>query len=592
VRPRCHWRWRLSLILGEEPSVEGDGERHGPRAGPVQPALADLRTYDDAVTVPTTLPLGGGAPDDIAGVLRWATGRWGEDHPILEDQEGGVSLGQLVGRTAAGMSAVHELGVRHGDRVAATLPNGRTILELFLATTCTGAIWVGLNQNLAGSEREVLLADCEPALSVGTSGGASAFDADGWNGLVDTHLGAEPAWGAASGGDPGAIAYTSGTTGMPKGVVHSQHNLLVPAASFAWSGRVAPGARVGVAFPLTILNLVIQSFLSSICAGATCCVLTRRDTPGMLEQIVANRVDQISVVPATAHDLVNQPRSAVGTALRRIMVGGSHVRGDLLHQLADHLGVDTETGYGLTEGPGLLTLSQAEEPQTAGRALPHVSVAVVDGNGNDVIDEEGEIVVRARTDGPWAGLWRPPLGYWARSDPPAGQPHALCTADSGVMDADGRLRVLDRRSELIIRGGSNVYPAEIERVLDSHPGVSAAVAVGRPDDRLGQVPVAFVELLPGTTVDAEELALLCHDRLAAFKVPEIEVVPDLPRNALAKVNRGWAKVRAEALGAERRTPAPSLIQVEPVSPGSHPRRGSRPDPPGGEPCSPARADTP
>jgi long-chain acyl-CoA synthetase len=290
-----------------------------------------------------------------------------------------------------------------------------------------------------------------------------------------------------------------------------------------------------------------------MCAGATCCVLTRRDTPGMLEQIAAHRVEQISVVPATAHDIVNLPASTVRTTLRRVMVGGSHVRGDLLQQLADHLGVDAETGYGLTEGPGLLTLSQAEDPQTAGRALPHVSVTVVDDDGNDVIDEEGEIVVRPRSDGPWAGLWRPPLGYWGRPDPPIGRPHALHTADAGVIGADGRLRVLDRRSELIIRGGSNVYPAEIERVLDGHPDVSAAVAVGRPDDRLGHVPVAFVELLPGATVDVVELTRLCRDRLATYKVPEVEIVPALPRNALAKVNRGWAKERANALGAQRRT---------------------------------------
>jgi acyl-CoA synthetase (AMP-forming)/AMP-acid ligase II len=335
-------------------------------------------------------------------------------------------------------------------------------------------------------------------------------------------------------------------------VIHSQHNLMVPPASFIEIGRFVGGSRIGVAFPLTILNMIVQSFLSSLAVGGTCCVLTRRDAGGMLEQIDDHRVQFISLVPTTAYDIVHRfaDQARANDSLRRVVVGGGHVRPELLRDLAEVFGVDVEHGYGLTEAPTLVTNGVAGIPLNAGRALPHVHVDVRDEAGQPVVDEPGEIVLSTKRDGPWAGVWTPFLGYWGRSTVPRGHPQEVWTADYGRMDASGTLTVLDRRSDIILRGGSNVYPAEIERVVTAHDDVQSAVVVGRAHERLGQVPVAIVELRDPGQVDVAELVAYCRERIAAYKVPDVVIVPEIRRNALGKADRTWARTVAEASSTE------------------------------------------
>ena len=482
--------------------------------------------------------LPGGVPDTVPDVLAWALGRWGAEHLVLEDREGGVRLGELATRVAAGAVALRDLGVAPGDRVAASLPNDRTILELFLATTSVGAVWVGLHRSLAPPERAAIEDEADPALVVG-EGGLAVAD---WLDAVGRRTGTPPAGSDTVPGAPAAIAYTSGTTGRPKAITHSHHNVVVPAASFAWCGRVAPGARVGVAYPLTILNLVIQSLLTALVAGATCCVLDRRDTDGILTGIEAHGVQQLSIVPATAHDIVHDHQGVRLPSLRRVLVGGSHVGADLAKEVGAALGVVVEHGYGLTEAPGLVTSGVAGDPLTAGKALDHIAVEVQDQDGRAVVGEAGEIVLRTRRSGPWAGVWTPPLG----------QPPVIRTGDVGSLAPSGELTVLDRRSELIVRGGSNVYPAEVEQAVAAHPDVDAVVVVGRPDDRLGEVPVALVQLHDGASTTAAELVAHCGARISGYKVPEIELVAGVQRNDMGKPDRRWAKALAGRLATDRR----------------------------------------
>jgi long-chain acyl-CoA synthetase len=488
----------------------------------------------------TVLP--GGVPNTVPGALARAIERFGPDHVALRDDLGAVTLGELAGGVARAVGALHGFGVRPGDRVAASLPNGRAIAELFLATQCAGIIWVGVHESLVGPERAELLGDCTPALCVGPDG----VGAEAWRAACDAAPAADP---GAAGVDPyavGAIAYTSGTTGRPKGVLHSQHNLLVPAASFAFSGRMVPDQCVGVAFPVTILNLMMQAVLGPLVAGATTCLLTRRDAVGMLEQIAAHEVELISIVPTSAFDIVRlRPEERAGVrSLQRVVVGGSHVGPELAADLARSLGVVVEHGYGLTEAPGLVSLGVVGDPLTAGMALPHITIEVRDESDRAVVGEEGEVVLAPRPSGPWAGVWRPPLGYWGRDDVPAGHPRELRTADQGILEETGALTILDRRSELILRGGSNVYPAEVERALAEHPAVDGVVVIGRPDGRLGAVPVAVVTLRDGVAPSAAELVSYGRGRLAAYKVPEVVIVPTLKRNALGKPDRAWARAVA------------------------------------------------
>jgi long-chain acyl-CoA synthetase len=176
---------------------------------------------------------------------------------------------------------------------------------------------------------------------------------------------------------------------------------------------------------------------------------------------------------------------------------------------------------------------------SSGRALPYLDVRIVDRDGACVpTGETGEIVVAAATHGAWHDLWRPMLGYWRR--PAASRvvvrDGVLFTGDVGRLDADGNLFVLDRKGNLITRGGANVYPAEVERVLRTLPGVAHSAVLGVPDPRLGERVAAVIETTRGATLTRDTVIEHCGDHLARDKVPEFVVfVPALPRNAMGKV---------------------------------------------------------
>ena len=165
--------------------------------------------------------------------------------------------------------------------------------------------------------------------------------------------------------------------------------------------------------------------------------------------------------------------------------------------------------------------------------MPHLQITV-DG------PEPGDICVGAMTSGPYAGLYRPALGYWQR--PEASESLAprgvLRTGDIGFVDDNGWLHVVDRRNLVIMRGGANVYPAEVERVLDTLPGVAASVVIGLPDERLGERVAAAVVLDDGADISVGDIAERCRQELAKYKVPErIVVLPSVPRNAMGKIDR-------------------------------------------------------
>jgi acyl-CoA synthetase (AMP-forming)/AMP-acid ligase II len=179
----------------------------------------------------------------------------------------------------------------------------------------------------------------------------------------------------------------------------------------------------------------------------------------------------------------------------------------------------------------------------SGKPLPHLDVLIVDDGGNEVpTGSVGEIAVRPVVEGEWGNSYTPMLGYWGESTPRddgSADDRVLRTGDLGSVDEEGRLFVTDRKKLLIIRGGSNIYPAEVEKILSEAPGVRACAVLGVPDARLGQRVVAVVEQAPGQTVDPAVLGQLCAANLARYKIPEqFVVVQELPRNAMGKVIRG------------------------------------------------------
>jgi acyl-CoA synthetase (AMP-forming)/AMP-acid ligase II len=482
----------------------------------------------------------------------------------LVGRQGRYSYAELDREANRAARALQTLGVEAGDRVAACLPNDVDIVVAFLAVQRLGAVWVGVNRVLAAPEKAYLLGDSnarvclvqeevraeieehrrdlgslEQVVTVAPKG-----EADEWRetvaGQSDDPLAERP----LDPFGPAAIAYTSGTTGFPKGAVHSQHNILLPGAATHLLGGRRATPRHGVVLPLTILNLMVLGPVKAFYAGTCCICIDRIDPLGLAAWVREERVNSFDGVPTIIHDLLTHPE--VGEkdllSLTHPGVGGADMPPALVKLYRERFQRPVTVGYGMTEAPTAVTWHTSEgtpEPGLCGAAVPQVALEIVDeANAALPSGEIGEICIRPAEAGPLAGVYTPMLGYWNKPEATAealrgGRYH---TGDLGFLDEAGLLHVRGRRNELILRGGANVYPAEIERVLAGHPAVAAAAVLGVADPRLGERVVAAVELEEGARGDEQSLRDHVRASLARYKVPDvIRVIDALPRNAMNKV---------------------------------------------------------
>lgn len=460
-----------------------------------------------------------------------------------------ADLDAAADRSAA---ALWQLGLRPGGRLAASLPNDIDVVLAFHGAMRLGAIWVGIGEALAIPEKRHLVVDCAPTLLLASESAigqcADALATVGGRGVTISEL----REATAHAGDvpvveidphaPAGIAYTSGTTGVPKGIVHSQHNLLLPGEVLVASRGWGPSLRKGDCLPLTILNLMVLTTLLTAQAQGCCIVMDRRDADGITEWIENEQVTHWNGVPAQLHDLVTtkQVDPARLRSLREVWSGGGDCPDQLRVRFAEIYGLPIRATYGLTEAPTVVSIDPVggeRHPGGSGRVLPHLWVITRGADGTLLPhDAEGELCLTSRSQGEWADRWRPYLGVWRDGgvvDPPT---VPIATGDYGIVDSDGWLTVLDRLKALIVRGGANVYPAEVERILLAEDGVAGAAVFGVPDERLGERVAALVETVDD--VDVDHLMASCRRQLADYKVPEqIVVVPELPRNAMGKVVR-------------------------------------------------------
>ena len=507
----------------------------------------------------------GGGPQSAAEVL---------DRALAEEPEREALVGRCGRLSYAGLDAaangaaraLAELGVRAGDRVAASLPNDVDLVVAFLACMRIGAIWVGVNRALAPPEKAFVLGDCGAALWLATPDAAASLEphrdelrslarvvvvdpggaADAWRPTLAAATGAPRPAARVDPFAPAAIAYTSGTTGQPKGAVHSQHNLLLPGAASRATGRYGPGLRIGVVLPLTILNLVVLGPLTAFQLGTCCVAIDRIDPLGLADWIRRERVGNFAGVPTILHDLLTHPEVAAADLASLVApeVGGAECPEEFRALYRERFGAEVRVGYGMTEAPTAVCWTDgaaAPEPGLCGRALPQVEIAILGDDGHRLAaGEGGEICIGPAREGRWAGVYTPMLGYWNRPDATAdalrgGLYHS---GDLGLLSEDGTLFVRGRRSELILRGGANVYPAEVEREIQRLPGVAGCAVLGIPDRRLGQRVVAAVEPLPGAALREDEILARLAPRLARYKLPErVAIVAELPRNAMGKVRK-------------------------------------------------------
>jgi acyl-CoA synthetase (AMP-forming)/AMP-acid ligase II len=480
------------------------------------------------------------APGSIARVLdRALAADPGREALVTRTRR--LSYADLDAEAHQAARALRELGVRPGDRVAASLPNDAEVVVAFHGAMRLGAVWLGVNRALAPPEKRYLLEDSGSTLLLSDDDlpdlGVRVVDLPTWEAArkaadptpVDVDV--DPF-------APAGLAYTSGTTGHPKGAVHSQHNLLVPGAVLVEERGYDERLRKGDCFPFTVLNMAVLTTLLVSQAGGCSIVMDRIDAEGVAEWIRAERVTTWNGPPALLHSLATLDSIAAEdlATLDEVWTGGADCPEAIRAAFQAKFGLPVLATYGLSEAPTVVSIDGRDGSHVAGasgRPLPHLSVRIAGDDGTSLpTGETGEICISPRDD-----RYRLMLGYWERPEATAsalagGELH---TGDVGFLDDDDYLHLRDRKSLVIIRGGANVYPAEVERVLLEAPGVDASAVFGIPDERLGERVMAIIE---SESFDEAAVRAHCEANLARYKVPErFGRVDQLPRNAMGKIVR-------------------------------------------------------
>jgi acyl-CoA synthetase (AMP-forming)/AMP-acid ligase II len=475
------------------------------------------------------------------------------EREYLIDSRHRVSYAAHVEAVAAFAARLRESGVASGDRVLILAANRAEWVVAFWASAMLGAIAVAGNAWWSPREIEYALSHTEPRVVISDERRSASLPAG--TRVVDIGTVLDPSPSAelpdvpVAADDPAVIMYTSGTTGRPKGAVHSHRNLLSvveyhrlnDALATAFGMSAGPGRRFLMSLPLFHIASLHNHAIPRLATGDTVVIDSGRFDPAqVLELIERERVTSWAIVPTMAHRLaefdgVDRFDLSSLTALSVNSAPSSDALKQRLRQAIPGIAGALADSYGMTETSTAVTvataLDLAQHPGTVGRPIVTVEIEIRDGDGRRLPDGvEGEICVR--TGFRMLGYWRDEAATAAMIGPDGW----IRTGDIGSM-RDGLLFMSTRRSDLILRGGENVYPAEIEAVLDEHPAVgeSAVFGVDHPD--LGQ-QVAAVVVTDGT-VTADELRDFTAERLAYYKVPSAWQLTSEPlaRTATGKVVR-------------------------------------------------------
>jgi acyl-CoA synthetase (AMP-forming)/AMP-acid ligase II len=494
------------------------------------------------------------------GIGSWPTRRafLSGDRTALIAGERRITYTELDRRTDQLARAFRAEGVRRGDRVAGLLFNSPAFLETMLATAKLGAVFVPMNLRLSPAEVTYLLADSGADLFVYSAPLApvarAALTGEGVRVRTRVVVGGEPADGESefeqllASGDPRALGtdvdgsdlsclmYTSGTTGRPKGAMLTHDNHLWNVVNTLSFGRGLRESDVTVTVaPMFHIGGLGVHTLPLLYVGGTNLLLPSFDPAQTLEAMARERATVQFMVPAMWAALMAVPdfdRHDL-SALELAVSGGAPCPLPVL-EFFQGKGLPFQEGFGMTETAPAVSILDAdhvkEKAGSIGRAVFHVDARIVDEHDVDVpTDRVGELVVR----GPNVFT-----GYWGLPEATAeafrgGWFH---TGDLGRMDPEGFITLVDRKKDMIITGGENVYPIEVEQVLYRHEAVREVAVVGVPHSQWGETPVAVVALMEGAEVAADELITYARGRLAHFKCPtRVVVVPELPRNATGKV---------------------------------------------------------
>ncbi|MBT8468041.1 MAG: FadD3 family acyl-CoA ligase [Deltaproteobacteria bacterium] len=502
------------------------------------------------------------------------------DRPAIVDGPTSLSFAQLAERVDEAARALIAVGIQKGDRIAIWAPNAWEWVVCALSIHSVGAVLVPVNTRYKGIEAAYLLEK---------SGAKALFTVTGFldvdyvallreagadlpqleriivlrGDAPEGTLGYAAFLALASRAPSSAakdraaqvkpddladILFTSGTTGKPKGAMCTHEQNLRTFDQWSSIVGLREGDRYLIVLPFFHSFGYKAGWFSALMRGATVFPEPVFDVNVVLRRVQEDAITMLPGPPSLYQSLLLHPDRAQFdiSSLRLAVTGAAAIPVELIHRMKDELGFETViTAYGLTESCGVVTMCRLDDdPETiattSGRAIPDVEVRIIDNDGNPVpVDQPGEIVVRG---------YNVMKGYFDAGEETTkaiDDEGWLHTGDIGTMDERGYVKITDRLKDMFIVGGFNAYPAEIENTLLQMPGMGEVAVIGVPDDRLGEVGMAFVVPAPGQELTADTVISWSRKNMANFKVPRrVEIVDALPRNATGKVVKFELRERA------------------------------------------------
>ena len=462
------------------------------------------------------------------------------ERPAVADDNVSLTNGQFLEAVRRAGASLRRLGVSRGDVVAIMLPNTASFVVSLFAAWRLGAAVTPINPSLRPAEVQYQLADADARVVIVDT--APEFDTGGRPVVIASDLTAQPADGRLylAHLDDDALAlliYTSGTTGRPKGVMLDHANLIAMCRNVIDVFALTGTDHSLLILPLFHVNGIVIGTVSPLLAGGCITVAGRFSPKKFFSRVEQSGATYFSAVPTiyTMLSGLSEDVKPDTSSVRFAICGAAPASEELLERFESRYAIPIIEGYGLSEGSCASTvnpLNGKRKAGTVGLPLPGQTIRIVDASGRPVADgEAGEVVIK----GP--NVMR---GYLNRPEETANTivDGWLHTGDVGRFDEDGYLVLVDRAKDMIIRGGENIYPREIEAVVHQLPQSADAAVVGRPNPVYGEEPVLFVSLHPGKQLEVELIREHLTESLSKYKLPvEITILDELPKNAVGKLDK-------------------------------------------------------